>query len=849
MRRFLALFLSVIMLFSFIPNKVESASYLKDIDAFFGGFQLKVGGKRVSNHKEPFLYDGDIFVSLSDLARGLDMNVNIKGDRVNLGSKGKLVFDSGAKETLVFQRGYEIAAKERLAEALKNEIDILEGRKYNSDSNVLKGDVKNIKVGFAGISIYLDGKKLVLDISPLKYRDDVFVPIESIAPYLYITPSLSKDKTSIDVNANGILLENSIYSSINELLSMREGRNYLLDIQRAELERRKYVLEDLKLPFRKISSIKSLESYLKNNFSLVGGLEVDFEVTKQSNWVNLDIKFPANKNHLWNKLKRSDVEQWMWHIYTAIINLYDENALMSGMIRNPYYSSYSNYYLHNYVTFYTKDNDIYFDFSKSKLAADSRVNSNHLVEHLKDKLPRYYNIGINYEAKVTGDNLDLKIYPNSNDFRTMAIYAKMGYLKSLNQYIRNLYPELTIEGEIIYPDKANSLDFYVHENRIRSDALMQETNKHLNEGFSILLANNYLYRLEYSLTETDLKNFNLHVAGDFAVNDHVWLLGGDLAKERLNEVIHRVLNYVATIWDANVIAEVVDKNGVFIDEYKVLQENVSLVYSTFPPGKVSEGTVVHLYTTTPDAKIYYTLDGSTPTLSSFPYEGRGIMITKDMTINAMGYRDGYGTGDVCSFIYSITKNENLSKGLSDLKINNGSLILSPVFSTDQPVYDLSVGSNVGSITITPYATSGVIKVGTKQLSSGQSEVISLVSGKNTINISVKEENKTEKVYTIFVDKSTNGNVSGFSVDKHRFDLLFGNLVFGGKIVNANVSDFSNYKIKLLTGSNKILKENITVSKDGVFSFTGSLDQFDTLFGFKYVVVDNFGKEVFSDTIK
>lgn len=837
MRRVFSFVLSIVLLISFIPYDAEANSFVKDIDVLFSGFQLKVGNKRVPNHKEPFLYDGEFFVSLSDLAKGLDMNISISGNTVHLNSKGKLNFDANSSnKSLAFQRGYEIMAKDRIAELLQDEIDFLEGKVSKSRRHDFNGDIKNIRVGFGGISVNLDGKKINLDTPPLKYRDDVFVSIDTIAPYLYITPSLSTDRTSININANDILVKSSIFSTIDALLASRENRNYLLDIQRAELEKRKYILKDLKLPYKKISSIKSLENYLNDNFNTIGELKVELSVVKQSNWINLDIKFSSSGYYLWNRLKRSDVEQWVWNIYTAVLNLYDENALISGVIRNPYYSSSSNSNLNNYVTFYTKDNDLYFDFSKSRLDIDNKVNPHYIVEHLKSKLPKYYNRDFSYEATMSGDNLVLKIYSSSKDFNSSSIYTKMGYLKSINQNIRSLYPDLAIEGEIIYPDsKISPLDFYISENRIRSLSLLEETNKYINASMNAFAHNYSIYRLDYSLGEKDLRNFNLYIIGDFSTNDYTWIGNEEILKDKLNENVNRVLTYIASLWDANIVAEVVDKNGVFIEEYSVFQENVSVIYASQPAGQVPEGTMIYLYTTTTDAKIYYTIDGSTPTTSSYLYTGNGIMITRDMTINAIGYRDGFGAGEVSSFSYTTTKNDDLSNGLTGLNINGGSLGLTPGFSRDILNYTVSVSKDINSITLTPYATAGVIKIGNEEITSGQAKTIALVDGANTVSISVKEDNKKEKVYTIIITKET-GEVPSFNIDNLRFSTLFDMLVFNGRLRSNGISDFSPYSIRLVTKTGKVIEE-VKPAINGDFNFPNDivLDWFDKLVGFKYEI--------------
>lgn len=845
MRRVLVLFLSVVLLFSFIPFNVEGASFTKDIDVFFGNFEINISGKTIVNHKEPFLYDEELFVSLTDLAKGLDMNINISKDNVHLTSKGKLNFNpDSSNKSIVFQRGYEIMAKERIAENIEDEINVLSGKGSNGTNNNIKGNIKSIKVGFGGTSIYLDGKKLNLDTLPLKYKNDIFISIDSIAPYLYITPSLSKDKATIDIDANGVLVKDSYYSTIDALLTARENRNYLLDIQRAELNRKKHILEDLKLPYKKILSITSLENYLNDKFNTVGELSVKLDVTKQSNWINLDISFPNNKNYLWYRLKRSDVEQWIWNIYTAVLNLYDENALISGVIRNPSYYYYSNYNLNNYVTFYTRDKDIYFDFSKSKLNIDYKINPNYLVEHLNANLPRYYSMDINYEAKMSGDNIELIVRPSSNDFSKISIYAKMGYLKSLNQRIKLLYPDLVIEGKIIYPDeKIEPLDFYIYENRVRSLSLLDETADMINNYFGVFVYNNFTFRLDYSLHEKDLRNFHLYGRTDFSQSDDRWKNGEEVVKERFNTTIQNALSYISSLWDANVYTEILDNNGDLIYEYNFFQENVSVIYATPASGAIPEGTRVYLYTTTPEASIYYTTDGSTPTTYSQLYDGKGIVITRDMEINAIGYRDGLGAGQVSTFNYTVIRDQGLSYGLTNLTINPGSL----VFSNNTLHYSVNVDSDASSITITPYATSGVIKVGNDVVVSGQPKVISLNNGANTITISVKETDKRERVYTIIVNRGTGGSQDVFIVDNLRFDLILYNLVFRGKVHNSNIQDFSGYKVKLLTGTNKLLK-TITVSSDGNFSFTGKLDVFDTLFGFRYEVLDGSDKVVFKDTI-
>ena len=71
---------------------------------------------------------------------------------------------------------------------------------------------------------------------------------------------------------------------------------------------------------------------------------------------------------------------------------------------------------------------------------------------------------------------------------------------------------------------------------------------------------------------------------------------------------------------------------------------------------VDEGTEIRLNCTTPDAIIYYTLDGSCPcedTPERKIYDGTPIIVKADMTITAMAAADGFGESSVSQFNYFV----------------------------------------------------------------------------------------------------------------------------------------------------------------------------------------------------
>ncbi|MFA5576686.1 MAG: FN3 associated domain-containing protein [Tissierellaceae bacterium] len=840
MRKIFILSLAIVMVFSSFPLRGEGVNFVRDIDVEFVDLALRFNGKSIAGQKELFLYGENLYVSLGDLAKGLDIGINISGDNIFLNSRGRLI-DNLTKKSISFQRGYEILTKERIIDALEEEVRLLEGKNVKSPTNKVTLPLRNIRVGLGGINVVLDGKRINLGLSPLKYNRDYYLALDDIAPYLYITPSISKDGSTIGIDGNGVLINPS---NLNYLVSMREGKNYLLDLQRQELENRRHILKDLRLPFKKIDSVKSLESYLNTYFSTIGEIETSISLSQQSNWINLDISFPTSKNNQWVKLRRSDVENWIWNIYTSILNLYDDNALISGVIRNPYYNTqryYSSSY-RDYVYFNTRDKDIYFDFTSSRLLVDSNINPDYLVEVLNDKFAKHYNIEFSYSAEMLGDDIELVVYPYNDKFDRLSLYVKMGYFKTLNQRIRDIYPDVRIIGKLVSPSAdLPIIDFVIEDNMVGSRDLLNATEEQINNSYGRA----HGFKLNYSLLELDMKNFHLIVEGDFSVDDDRWFEAGEEGRQALNTVVHNALSTIISLWDANVTVDIVDKNGAEIFDYDFYQDKVSVVFANPTSGTVTEGSLIELWTNTPDATIYYTLDGSSPTSSSLIYED-GIAIYHDTTINAFGYSSGLGAGEISSFTYVVEKDPNLSQGLDDLLVedeNSNVLELEPSFEKGILDYNLNVNPNISKLYVTP-SGNGDIRINGSPYADSPFEV-SIGDNATTISISVKEEDKNEKIYTIHVEKDT--GLPSFNVKSIVFSTSL--RVFSGTVTSNIVTDFSGYKVRLLTRSG-VEKGETNLNPNGSFVMSEfDVDFFDMVIGFKYQIYDGNGRPVIGGNLQ
>lgn len=81
---------------------------------------------------------------------------------------------------------------------------------------------------------------------------------------------------------------------------------------------------------------------------------------------------------------------------------------------------------------------------------------------------------------------------------------------------------------------------------------------------------------------------------------------------------------------------------------------VGNVSATPAAGAVKAGTVVSLASATPGATIYYTIDGTSPTMDSQKYDGAsGINISAAVTIKAVAVKEGYDPSPEATFAYTI----------------------------------------------------------------------------------------------------------------------------------------------------------------------------------------------------
>lgn len=98
-----------------------------------------------------------------------------------------------------------------------------------------------------------------------------------------------------------------------------------------------------------------------------------------------------------------------------------------------------------------------------------------------------------------------------------------------------------------------------------------------------------------------------------------------------------------------------------ITEFKVEKSKVSAVIADVSSGEVDKNTMITLSCDTDDVNIYYTLDGSEPSVSSNVYS-EPIEIINDVTVKAVAALDDGTLGRVCIFKYTLKSDEIPSGG-------------------------------------------------------------------------------------------------------------------------------------------------------------------------------------------
>jgi len=711
---------------------------------------------------------------------------------------------------IAYQRGYEINAKNKLIEDIDN--SIYDVHKKKSDEKTQH----TINVGFGDVNIYLDSKKLDLYPEPLAYNDDIYVEMSSISNPLLITPNVESHSINLDTNA--VLKQEDPFTTPETLAVERDRENDRLAMRLMEMNKKKKVMVDLKLPYMGVNNVSDMEKYLNKYFDRIeidngGYARFDIDLTGNSNSsYYLDIRIRNGYN--WHKLTKRQVQAYIWDIYTAISNLLDEEARIQGIIRGTGRRT-------NYVSFDTRYKDLDFNFTNSNLDLTEQVDVNFIMDLLNRE---YRHERFIFDARISGYDLELTIEDiDGLYFRRWGLNRRANFIDSIGRSMHQYYPDLKIQGEIIYGDEISKFEI---DGEIYSADLIRQLGETINRYHSSTTVNGRKININYTLTE-EKEQLRLMAYADISTKDKEWNENINMA---INEMVDKAVKEILGTLDKDIVIKIFDKDGNRIGDHGIYRNTVASVRANPDGGEVLSSQKIELYTDTNDATIYYTTDGTNPTINSTKYTG-GFTIAEDTIIKAFAVKPGMRDSSVSTFTFKVVTDINTSNGLDDLIVEPDAL--NPRFSRLTKTYTMNIGSHISSIRLTPKASTGIIKIDGKEVKSGESINIDIPQNRKVIKITHKEENKTEFTYTITVNKAQTPSDVRLEVESFRSSIVGS---FRGHLTSNTVDDFSGYKVALKTKLDKPIK-TVELDSDGYFAITFELNVLDELIGYKYEVLE------------
>ncbi|MBU5443345.1 chitobiase/beta-hexosaminidase C-terminal domain-containing protein [Paenibacillus sp. MSJ-34] len=140
-------------------------------------------------------------------------------------------------------------------------------------------------------------------------------------------------------------------------------------------------------------------------------------------------------------------------------------------------------------------------------------------------------------------------------------------------------------------------------------------------------------------------------------------------------------------------------NSDVLEERYTILEQVAKPVADPSGGEVPSGTKITLSTTTEDATIYYTTDGSEPSSSSSAEYIAPIEVTKEMTIKAIAVKEGMQDSKVLEAKYTIRLPDQVAKPVADPsggEVPSGTKITLSTTTEDATIYYTTDGSTPSS---------------------------------------------------------------------------------------------------------------------------------------------------------
>jgi|GEM_PF-438882 len=248
-----------------------------------------------------------------------------------------------------------------------------------------------------------------------------------------------------------------------------------------------------------------------------------------------------------------------------------------------------------------------------------------------------------------------------------------------------------------------------------------------------------------------------HVSGVAAL---IYSLADDLTPSEVIDILEATVKPLANLADKVKTGGTLDAEAAV----RYTADRLSPVEASPSPAAGSAlvaGTTVTLSIYSPDADIYYTLNGDEPTMETgILYDKAApIQVNEPLTIKTRAYQNGVLHSRTAVYSYTLLDS---NAQLADLSVSSGTL--SPAFDPAETSYNVSVSSDTDSLTVTAatYHPNATVQINDAAPTIGFASVpVALQEGDNDITVQVTaEDHGATNTYTITANRAATAGGEG-----------------------------------------------------------------------------------------
>lgn len=429
---------------------------------------------------------------------------------------------------------YEAAGLEQVQRELEDALDTRSTRTPSSTDTLVEAYTQLAAVTVYPLKLSVDGVTFHSREKMFLWQNTLYLPLYELADALYLTVTLEEETNALKLGSNPAVQGHNFPTLLLQLENARQ-QVAALQQQVTELEERlgamglgesywTYEPDISGIPYRRITSVSSMERYLEDYYSSLEGVPAWMSLRRLSgNEYRLYVYYDAGDFDWFDAISRHRIESWVYDMQAAIRDLYDEDARVEGRIRSTPYDA-DEFTRITFEPLYQDEDGLFpeldFDFDEHGGSSERQlVDVAEVQRHLRRYVRRFDGLTFTYDAELIRRDVELTVITSESQFTRLPLNAKGEYLQELGDELEDLYPGIRVDGFIT--NARNDAPFYrfsLEKGEIRSYSLMDDLARELNREESRYGDLRFAFRVR----EEEEGSVLVKLEGDFASGDEVW---------------------------------------------------------------------------------------------------------------------------------------------------------------------------------------------------------------------------------------------------------------------------------------------------------------------------------------